>query len=382
MILGIDCSTNPSGGGKRHIIELFNNFEPGTHEVHLIKIWGKKSFLNIFPDYPWLLKYTHPLLEKNILFNIFWKIFYRETEFNNQFDILYLPFGTYIGNFRPYVSMSQNMLLFDKKERDRFKFSFIWIKLILLSIIQRLSFKNSSGIIFISKYAKNTISDLINIKNITSIIIHHGVSNKFKYKPRIQDSINNYNKNTPYKLLFLSSIWVYKHPIILLDAVEILIIKGYPIELHIVGDNAQKYIGTMLEIKLNIFNKKYGKIVYWHKFVGLDEVQDYYFKSDMFIFTSTCENMPNILIEAMASGLPICCSNYLPMPEFLEDGGMYFDPLDSSDIANKIEELLLNLELRISLSERAYILSNKYTWKKCANETFKFLSSIVNQSHV
>ena len=38
-----------------------------------------------------------------------------------------------------------------------------------------------------------------------------------------------------------------------------------------------------------------------------------------FIFASTCENMPNILIEGMSSGLPILCSNYLPMPEFLKD---------------------------------------------------------------
>ena len=36
--------------------------------------------------------------------------------------------------------------------------------------------------------------------------------------------------------------------------------------------------------------------------------------------------MPNILIEAMSSGLPILCSNYSPMSEFLKDGGEYFNP--------------------------------------------------------
>ena len=138
----------------------------------------------------------------------------------------------------------------------------------------------------------------------------------------------------------------------------------------------------MLEKELKEINNKYGKVVNWHKSVGLDAVSEFYLRSEMFVFTSTCENMPNILIEAMASGLPICCSKYLPMPEFLEDGGLYFDPLNSTDIANKIEKLLLNIELRKSLSEKSYKLSTKYTWEKCSNETFKFLSSIINKENV
>ena len=35
--------------------------------------------------------------------------------------------------------------------------------------------------------------------------------------------------------------------------------------------------------------------------------------------------MPNTLVEAMASGLPIACSDRGPMPEVLGDGGVLFD---------------------------------------------------------
>ena len=49
-------------------------------------------------------------------------------------------------------------------------------------------------------------------------------------------------------------------------------------------------------------------------------------RAHLFVFASSCENMPNTLVEAMASGLPIACSDRGPMPEILRDGGTYFDP--------------------------------------------------------
>lgn len=98
--------------------------------------------------------------------------------------------------------------------------------------------------------------------------------------------------------------------------------------------------------------------------------------SDVFIFASSCENMPNTLIEGMSSGLPIVCSNRGPMPEVLQNGGIYFDPENSRDIADAIEKMILDKELRLSLKERSFQLSNNYSWKRCAKETFTFLIEV------
>ena len=48
---------------------------------------------------------------------------------------------------------------------------------------------------------------------------------------------------------------------------------------------------------------------------------DFLSNCDLFIFGSSCENMPNTLVEGMASGLPILSSNRGPMPEILKMGG-------------------------------------------------------------
>ena len=100
-------------------------------------------------------------------------------------------------------------------------------------------------------------------------------------------------------------------------------------------------------------------------------------KSDIFIFASSCENMPNTLVEGMAIGMPIACSDRGPMPEILEDGGVYFDPEDEVSISKCIEKIITDREIREKIAARAKILSKKYSWEKCSDDTFSNLIKIL-----
>lgn len=373
-IIGIDASTLGSGGAKRHLIELLKNLEPSDFNISLVKIYGGVKLLNSIPNYKWLKKESHLLLDKNIFCRIFWQLFLKEKTFKNSgINILFSPFGTYTGNFKPYVSMSRNMLIFDKNEINRFPFfSLMRLKLYILFFIQKKSFKNSSGIIFISNYAKNIISNIIDINNVKQVIINHGVSNIFHSPPRL----NNQENERPYKFLYISSIWPYKHHLNVVKAICNLHKLGYSVELDIVG--SPDHYRTAENLKNELNKKNLRSFIHWHQNIGLDEVELFYKNADGFIFASTCENMPNILIEAMASGLPISCSNYFPMPEFIEDAAIYFNPTDLLSIQNALLILLKDTKLSNDISQKSYNLSKKYTWKKCANETFTFINKIVN----
>ena len=96
--------------------------------------------------------------------------------------------------------------------------------------------------------------------------------------------------------------------------------------------------------------------------------------ADLFIFASSCENMPVTLIEAMAVGLPIACSNRGPMPEVLADGGVYFDPEDARSIAVAVEHIIESPKLRLAITQKARMLSQQYSWSRCADETFAFIA--------
>jgi glycosyltransferase involved in cell wall biosynthesis len=104
-----------------------------------------------------------------------------------------------------------------------------------------------------------------------------------------------------------------------------------------------------------------------------DEIPPLLAAADIFVFASSCENMPNALVEAMASGLPIACSNRGPMPEILQNAGVYFNPEDPATIAAAIEEIIGDRVLRMRIARSAKSLSEQYSWRRCANETLDFL---------
>jgi len=372
MILGIDASNLRRGGGLTHITEILKNVAIEQYCFDSVVIWGADN-LNQIPEYSWLNKQYEPFLEKSFIARTYWKVFVFPKKIQQfRCNLIFSPGGYFISRRVNYVSMSRNMLLFESKERNRFPFSLGRLRYLILNILQSISFLYSKGNIFISNYAQELISSKRKylLKKPFSII-NHGVSKRFENQPRTQIQFSQYSEKSPYKLLYISTINYYKHQFNLIKAIEILIQEGYPLEIHFVGGVNEK----LKESFLTEVDKK--KFVIYHGQVDYFEIDRYYKDSDGFIFASTCENMPNILVEAMSSGLPIMCSKYGPMPEILKDGGIYFDPLVITDIVANLREFLENHEKRQLLANKSFDYSRKFSWKKCSEETFSFLSKFV-----
>ena len=104
-----------------------------------------------------------------------------------------------------------------------------------------------------------------------------------------------------------------------------------------------------------------------------------YARADAFVFASTCENMPNILIEAMAAGLPIACSQSAPMPAILQDGGVYFDAEDPASIADALRSLASDPALRAAKAARAFELASAFSWSRCAADTFSLVAAVARR---
>jgi len=375
MNLGIDASTMGSGGGKRHLIEILSCFDLSKHGFSKILIWGNQQILDQIPNSEYVVKFSHKLLNKGLLHRTLWQLFYREGQFKSKIDVLFNPFGTYLGKFRPYATMSRNMLVFDKKEQKRFGFSWYRLKFILLFFIQRTSFRNSQGLIFISQYAKEAIRNYVDYRQIKTAVINHGISKIFIRPPVTQRQINSYSSANPLILLYVSTVFHYKHQINVVEAVVRLKDKGFPIALKLVGGIGQKEVGDVLSKQIKAVDPN-NEFITWEQKVGLTEVAEYYHSSDIFIFASSIENMPNILIEAMASGLPIASSSCSPMPEFLENAGLYFNPANTNEIEKVVEKMLNEPELRNRLANTSFANANKYSWEVCADKTFHFLFTL------
>ena len=72
-------------------------------------------------------------------------------------------------------------------------------------------------------------------------------------------------------------------------------------------------------------------------------ISEAYISADFFCLPSLFEGFPNVLCEAISSGLPVACSNVCDNPYIMSkvDGGIMFNPLDVEDIADKLKQLIL-----------------------------------------
>ncbi|MDO8344187.1 MAG: glycosyltransferase [Cellvibrio sp.] len=169
---------------------------------------------------------------------------------------------------------------------------------------------------------------------------------------------------------------MYKHQWVVVRAVAKLRRQGYDITLALVGGGAGQ-AQQMLEEQCTASDPN-GVFVEKIDFVPQKELPTLLASADIFIFASSCENMPVTLVEAMAVGLPIACSNRGPMPEVLADGGTYFDPEDADSIAEAVEQIIKDSVIRVRIAQRAKAISEQYSWLRCSDETWAFIVKTYN----
>lgn len=373
LIVGVDASRNRSGGAIAHVTGILSHTIPIEYGIKTIHLWGYKELLDAVPDRPWLIKHNPKALEKSLFHQVLWQFFcfHKEAVIAGCKVVLNTDAGS-LSKFFPSITLSQDMLSYEPGEIQRYGLSLARLRLVLLRIIQNRAFRRSFGVIFLTKHAADSIQrscgTLCRIA-----LIPHGVGEAFrKRKAKILD----YKSPNPLRLLYISNVAPYKHQWNVVKAVATLRNMGDDLRLTFVGNNSGPAQAKLNDQISESDPEKSFVIEKGH--VPHDELPCYLSKADIFVFASSCENMPITLIEAMASGLPIACSNRGPMPEVLRDGGLFFDPEDTNSIAGALKMLINDPDLRMRLSKRAHALAQEYSWGRCASETWAFIVSAID----
>lgn len=373
--IGIDATNLRIGGGVTHLVELLNNADLASHSIGEILVWGCTETLDILPNKLWLRKISIGSISKGYLKRVSWQRLCLATEVKKaNCDLLYVPGGNFIGGFRPIVTMSRNMLPFQWAELSRYRFSFIWFRLLVLRQLQSYSFKSADGMIFLTNYARDAVQAVSGKLRGTVAVIPHGMNLRFARQPKRQQAMSAYSAIKPFRLIYVSIIDLYKHQWQVVQAVDRLRSEGFPLELELIGPS---YPPAMTLVEAALSRSAQGDSwMHYRGPVPYAQLDNVYASADLGIFASSCENMPNILLETMAAGLPVASSNRGPMPEVLGDAGEYFDPESPIEIANAIRAYLLSPELREDKARKSFERAQQYSWKQCADQTFAFLAEI------
>jgi glycosyltransferase involved in cell wall biosynthesis len=348
---------------------MLKDGNPAAHGITEVHVWAYKELLDGLPDAAWLVKHHPPQLERSLLHQVWWQ--YRSLPREVQKCGCAILFNTDAGTvcgFRPAVVMSQDMLSYEPGEMRRFGLSAARLRLILLRILQTRSMRRAAGVVFLTDYAARIIQGATG-RLPRLAVIPLGVGADF----RQATSAGTPASSGTIRCLYVSNALMYKHQWTVVKAVGELRARGHNVSLLLAGGGTGR-AQRLLDEEIARTDPR-GEFVREVGFIRHREIPALLANADLFIFASSCENMPVTLVEAMAGGLPIACSNRGPMPEILQDGGVYFDPESHESVTAAVEKIVMDRSMRVAIGRRARELSEQYSWARCADETWAFLSA-------
>ena len=95
-----------------------------------------------------------------------------------------------------------------------------------------------------------------------------------------------------------------------------------------------------------------------------------------FVFPSLYEGFGFPVLEAMACGVPVLCSNTSSLPEVAGDAALLVNPLEVEDITRGLHEIMTKVDLRSQLIERGYRQAQQFTWQACAEVVLRVFEEI------
>ena len=192
-------------------------------------------------------------------------------------------------------------------------------------------------------------------------------------------SCHKRKNNIPVRLLFLSNMMVEKGVYVLLEACKIIKDKGLNFECNFVG--AWSDI-PKAEFEDAISEKGLSHVIMAHGEKYNEDKEMFFCYSDVFILPTLNECFPLVLLEAMQFQLPVIATSEGGIPDVLEDNvtGFLIPPNNAPALAEKLERLLSNPELRISMGASGHKRFHQlFTKEKFERNLARILKEAINK---
>ena len=113
--------------------------------------------------------------------------------------------------------------------------------------------------------------------------------------------------------------------------------------------------------------------------VSSGQMPELYAEHYVFLFPSLMEGLPCVLLEAMATGMPVITTETCGMPDVVENGynGILIPPANTTSIEEAVLRLVKSRELRQRLGEAARETMKHYTWERAARQLEAFYRHVL-----
>lgn len=241
----------------------------------------------------------------------------------------------------------------------------------------KFGLKKAEKVITVSNYSKNDLVKLYKADPNKISVIYNGY-NRFLFKKiddqaKVMNVLEKYGVNGPY-LFYVGRIEMKKNIPKLIEAFSILKQNNKDMDHKLVLSGKASY--GYDEANYTIHEFGLADDVVMTGWVEEDDLPYFYNGATAFIFPSNYEGFGIPLLQAMACGTPIITSCSTSIPEVVGDAALLFNPLSAKSMADNMERVILDSDLRDKLIKNGRERVAIFSWQKCAEDTLKLLNNL------
>ncbi len=164
----------------------------------------------------------------------------------------------------------------------------------------------------------------------------------------------------------------YKNLPLLIRCLDAVRKRGHPARLRVVGGDDARYP----EARQAATALRLDDAITWSGYIPDADLVTAYQRADVFVLPSRYEGFGLPVLEAMACGTPVICSNSSSLPEVAGDAALLIDPDRPDTLTDAMVRLARDARLRELYARYGITRAATFTWEKTARQTLVVYESL------
>jgi glycosyltransferase involved in cell wall biosynthesis len=249
-----------------------------------------------------------------------------------------------------------------------------------LRLTVRRTVRSAACVLTPSEFSKRRILEAYQLEDDKVVVLPNGVSSAFRPVAREQAQRGlpeSINVAAPF-ILTVGDLQPRKNHLGLIRAFEELV-RSYPqLPHHLVIVGKETWHGSTVRAAAK--KSPAHDRIHFTGFVDDDQLHGLYGACDLMVYPSFYEGFGLPIVEAMACGRAVACSNTSAMPEVADSAAILFDPYSQRDLVSSMRDLLLNPELRHRMERLGAQRAALFSWERTAARTLDLYYAVGGQA--
>jgi len=373
MKIGLDtfaCNGGKSGVGM--YVNQFLKYIPPSYEA-LVELFGweydRYAYTHVAPNFDFIPQCSIHGRTANSLWHI-----YKYPRFASarQYNACFFPAAHKCIPHRspcPTIGVVHDMAAYWGNRKTRVPLGAV-LRMVLPNLLRQLDI-----VIAVSEWVKRELVERAHVKENRIIVIPNGIDHTAYYpRQRNEESvllIQPFSFKRPYVLCVSRIDHPVKNQIRLIESFGIFKERTkFPHRLVLAGGDSN----NASLVKEAVSSSPWRSDIFFTGHFLTTSLPELYNGADFVVIPSMYEGFGLGALEAMSCGVPVICARAASLPETAEHAALYFDPLDTEDMADRMVTVSTDREIYNECRRLGLERAKLFSWERCMEKTLQVIN--------